>query len=588
MTASGERVGSYEIIEEVGHGALATVFLARQLRSHRDVALKRLRLDPPDTPLARRLVDEVDAVMALTHPNISSVIDCFEYDGMPYVVMEHIPGGSLRHVHRSLAPAQVVGVLEQILAALAHAEIEHVVHGDLKPENVLVARDGVVKVADFAIARACRTALHRGAGHAPVGTPAYMAPEQALGRPEGPPTDLYAVGVMAYEMLAGRLPFGAAASSPAVLARHVHDPVPSLGPRADPALDEWVGHMLAKDPASRPQRASAAWRELEEVAVRAAGPHWRFSAALPERPIAAPARFRSSTTRRRRLASTALAVAALAGVGTLVAFGRDSAPPQTPRTEIVRRAPTHGIARALRPVIAANRHLTRQLNALAGPPPATAALAAVGKGRAATRWTVAHQRRPGVRVASASGGALPGATARRPARSASRAPRRREPRGGAPPHRVPPARRRARTGRCHQRCRPHSAQTLGARATAAAGDDHRASTDRCRGGHDGDAGSLGPRDRDADLDPRTPADADIPAERTGADHRAPGAADPRSRRHTVTRSRKPPAMEACLSYQVCRHAGLTYVTRRPESVVEPQRVSSQARYGYQLAGLPSW
>ena len=275
VSALTERIGSYVVLDQFGHGSLSTVYLARQPKLYREVALKRMRLDPPDPVRARRFVQAARAATTLVHPNIVTALDCFEHDGIPYVVMERVAGTSLRLIARTLTPAQAIGVLEQVLAALIHAEVQGIVHGDLHPGNILVTRTGEIKLVDFGIARAYCAMSPTVA----VGTPAYMAPEQSLSRPIGPCTDLYSVGILAFEMLARTLPFGAAGSRPTVLARHVHDPIPSLGPRVEPTLDEWVRAMLAKQPAQRPSDASAAWRALEEIAIRAAGDHWRFAAA---------------------------------------------------------------------------------------------------------------------------------------------------------------------------------------------------------------------------------------------------------------------------------------------------------------------
>jgi len=199
-----ERVGNYEISGLIARGGMAAVYLARQSALGRDVALKRLGLGQEEPIMAQRFVREAQMVARLHHEHIVTVFDFFEHEGAAYIAMEYVAGGSLRPWVGDLDLPQVLGVLESLLSALAHAEEHGVSHRDLKPENVLVTTHGSVKVADFGVARAYATLTPRvtGTGLA-IGTPAYMAPEQALDRPIGPETDLYAVGVMAYEMLAG-------------------------------------------------------------------------------------------------------------------------------------------------------------------------------------------------------------------------------------------------------------------------------------------------------------------------------------------------------------------------------------------------
>lgn len=273
---------------------MGVVYLARQAALDRDVALKRLDFDR-DPLLAQRFVSEAHLAAALDHPNVVTVLDFFEYDGVPYIAMEYVAGGSLRPFVGRLALPQVFRVLEGVLTGLGHAEERGVAHRDLKPENILLTPRGGVKIADFGIARAydAITAQLTSTGSA-VGTPAYMAPEQAQNQPLGPYTDVYAVGVIAYELLAGRQPFEG--STPvAVLYQHVHRPPPPLAdiaPDVPPRVREWVSWLLAKEPSTRPASATVAWEALEEIAVDRLGPYWRRAGGIaappsPEPPSAA-------------------------------------------------------------------------------------------------------------------------------------------------------------------------------------------------------------------------------------------------------------------------------------------------------------
>ena len=262
------------------------MYLARQAALDREVALKRLDFDR-DPLLAQRFVREAHLAAALDHPNVVTVIDFFEHEGVPYIAMEYVAGGSLRPFVGRLALPQVFRVLEGVLMGLGHAEERGVAHRDLKPENILLTPRGGIKIADFGIARAYTavTARLTSTGTA-VGTPAYMAPEQAQSQPLGPYTDVYAAGVIAYELLAGRPPFEG--STPvAVLYQHVHDPPPPLAdvaPDVPPQVREWVGWLLAKSPSSRPASAAEAWEALEEIAVDSLGPYWRRAGQITAPP----------------------------------------------------------------------------------------------------------------------------------------------------------------------------------------------------------------------------------------------------------------------------------------------------------------
>src|SRR3954453_15387417 len=234
-------VGRYEILREVGRGGMAMVYLARQTDLDRFVALKELgAFHASDPSFAQRFLRESRVAGSLSHPNICTVHDYFEHEGTPYIAMEYVPRGSLRPYVGKLTLAQVVGVVEGILAGLTHAETRGIVHRDLKPENVMVTDEGRVKIADFGIAKASAdmsTGSFMTATGTTVGTPAYMAPEQAMAHDIGPWTDLYSLGVMAYEMLVGRLPFPPDEAPMVMLMRIVNEPVPP--PRSvNPELDE--------------------------------------------------------------------------------------------------------------------------------------------------------------------------------------------------------------------------------------------------------------------------------------------------------------------------------------------------------------
>jgi hypothetical protein len=281
------RVGRYDLLEVIGRGGAAVVYLAEQRDLRRNVALKELApFHGGDTTFAERFVEESRMAGAMNHAHVVTVHEFFEDGGVPYIAMEHVPHGSLRQYVGKLSLAQVAGVLEGVLAGLSHGEGHGVVHRDLKPENLLVASDGRVKIADFGVARAYNKAATRvvvTVEGTTIGTPAYMSPEQALGTDLTAATDLYSLGVVAWELLTGTVPFEENDTPVAVLYRHVHEPVPSVRtvvPSVDEGIAAWLARMLAKRPQDRFQSADAAWVELEDVVLELLGPRWRRQARL--------------------------------------------------------------------------------------------------------------------------------------------------------------------------------------------------------------------------------------------------------------------------------------------------------------------
>jgi Protein kinase domain len=280
------QVGRYRIVREIGRGGMAAVYLARQIDLDRDVALKELNaFHAADPAFAERFVRESRVAGSMQHPNIVTVFDFLNDDGTPFIAMEYLERGSLRPFVNHTTLAQTIGVLEGALAGLAQAERREIVHRDIKPENLMVTSDGEVKIADFGIAKALTEAggPNLTATGTTVGTPAYMAPEQATAGEIGPWTDLYSVGITAYEMTVSRVPFHDSTTPIAVLMRQVSEEIPSavsVDPTVDRRFSDWIDRLLVKDPAARTQSARQAWYELEEIAVAALGPLWRREARL--------------------------------------------------------------------------------------------------------------------------------------------------------------------------------------------------------------------------------------------------------------------------------------------------------------------
>jgi len=281
-------VARYELLRELGRGGMATVYLARQTELDRLVALKELAaLQRADPSFAQRFLREARLAGSVSHPNVITVYDLFENDGTPYIAMEYAGRGSLRPYLGRLSLSQLGGALEAVLAGLAAAEKREIVHRDLKPENLLVADDGRIKISDFGIAKATNrlqgeTSLT--VNGATIGTPNYMAPEQALAHEVGPWTDLYSLGIIAFECVIGVTPFGDTDEPMAVVMRQVNEPVPpvnELDPRLDSRLARWIDWLVKKEPERRPQSADEASRELDGVLVALLGGQWRQGSQLP-------------------------------------------------------------------------------------------------------------------------------------------------------------------------------------------------------------------------------------------------------------------------------------------------------------------
>ena len=272
--------GRYLIERELGRGGMATVYLARDVSHARPVAVKVMQRDLVAPAGAERFLHEIRFAAQLTHPHVLGVHDSGEADGLLYYVMPYVDGETLRaRLARTgaLPLADAVRLLRELADALAYAHARGVVHRDLKPENVLLS-GGHAMVADFGIARALAVATQPAGEDAArltatgvsLGTPAYMAPEQAVGdRNADHRADLYALGVVAYEMLAGVHPFAARSAQALVTAHLTEAPAPLAARRADvpPALAALVEHLLAKDPAARLQGANVVVEALDAVSA---------------------------------------------------------------------------------------------------------------------------------------------------------------------------------------------------------------------------------------------------------------------------------------------------------------------------------
>ncbi len=259
---SGRQFGPYRVVEPCGEGGMAAVFKGYQANMDRYVALKVLpRYFASDPEFVGRFEQEAKVLARLQHPHILPVHDFGETDGYTYIVMPFVESGSLADLlqdDQPLSLAQIDRIIAHVGDALDYAHSQGVVHRDVKPSNVLVDQRGNCMLTDFGIAKIVEgtAAFTRTGGM--IGTPAYMSPEQILGETVDGRADVYSLGIVLYEMAAGRPPFRAE-TPPAILVKHLHDPLPSpreFNPALPEAIERVILKALAKDPDDRFQTAS--------------------------------------------------------------------------------------------------------------------------------------------------------------------------------------------------------------------------------------------------------------------------------------------------------------------------------------------
>ena len=259
--------GRYQITGNIGSGGMANVFLAHDLILDRDVAVKVLRFDfQNDQTAIRRFQREALAATELVHPNIVSVYDVGEEDNMQYLVMEYVKGMDLKRYIQTHYPVPydtAVNIMQQILSAISLAHTHQIIHRDLKPQNVLIDNEGVVKITDFGIAIALsETSITQ--TNTMLGSVHYLSPEQARGSMATKQSDIYALGIILYELLTGSVPFDGEAAVTIAL-KHFQDELPSikdLDPTTPQALENVVLKATAKEPADRYKTAEEMSEDL--------------------------------------------------------------------------------------------------------------------------------------------------------------------------------------------------------------------------------------------------------------------------------------------------------------------------------------
>jgi eukaryotic-like serine/threonine-protein kinase len=268
--------GRYRVVSRLGSGGMADVYLAQDTLLGRQVALKLLhRRFAQDQEFVERFRREASSAAGLSHPNVVAVFDRGEWDGTYYIAMEYLPGRSLKAVvreHGPLSPGDAIDIAVQILLALRFAHRRGIIHRDIKPHNVILDEEGRAKVTDFGIARAGASDMTMTGSI--MGTVQYLSPEQAQGHPVTEASDIYAVGVVLYELLTGSVPFeGESAVTIALKQVSVLPTPPSrLNPQVSAALDAVVMRALAKDPVARFAGADELIAALQQARAGVAPP----------------------------------------------------------------------------------------------------------------------------------------------------------------------------------------------------------------------------------------------------------------------------------------------------------------------------
>ncbi|MFC4119473.1 Stk1 family PASTA domain-containing Ser/Thr kinase [Nonomuraea zeae] len=295
--------GRYRIESRIARGGMATVYLALDIRLDRTVALKVMHRSLAEDPaFVRRFIGEAKSVASLSHPNVVHVFDQGTDNDVVYLSMEYVPGRTLRDILRErgrLPAREALEIMIPVLAALGAAHQAGMVHRDVKPENVLMTDDGRVKVVDFGLARAIEATNQTRTG-VMIGTIGYMSPEQVTTGGADVRSDVYAAGIMLFELVTGQQPYDGETPM-SVAYRHVHDTVPlpsSFVPEVPPLVDTLVAHATARDPQDRPADATAmlvaavdAHRMLPRMtnpAMTQSQPHTGTPSAAASMPQAAP------------------------------------------------------------------------------------------------------------------------------------------------------------------------------------------------------------------------------------------------------------------------------------------------------------
>lgn len=275
----GKLLGNrYEILEQLGGGGMAIIYKGRDTLLNRLVSIKVLRPEfTCDEDFVQRFRREAQAIASLSHPNIVSIYDVGQEGEVHYLVIEYIEGDNLKNLIRAqgvIPTERAVEIVRQISEALQHAHENNIVHRDVKPQNILITREGRAKLTDFGIAREATTATLTQTDTI-VGSVHYISPEQARGETAGPRSDIYSLGIVLYEMVTGNLPFQGETPIGVAL-KHIQEAPPrpsSINPSVSPRLENIITRAMAKNSVERYETARQLAQELEEVAKQVLHKH---------------------------------------------------------------------------------------------------------------------------------------------------------------------------------------------------------------------------------------------------------------------------------------------------------------------------
>lgn len=269
MISKGQKINDrYEIIKSIGEGGMANVFLAKDIILNRNVAVKVLRGDlSNDDKFIRRFEREALSVSNLSHPNIVEIYDVGEEEGEHYIVMEYIEGKTLKQLlkkRESLTLTEVIDIMTQLTDGIAHAHESYIIHRDIKPQNIMIEDDGRIKITDFGIAMALN-ATQFTQTNSVMGSVHYLPPEQASGKSATVKSDIYAMGIMMYELLTGTVPFRGD-NAVEIALKHMKDKIPSIR-KQDPSIPQSVENIILKATAKNPRNRYDNAKEMHDDLV---------------------------------------------------------------------------------------------------------------------------------------------------------------------------------------------------------------------------------------------------------------------------------------------------------------------------------
>ena len=266
MLSKGQKINDrYEIVKSIGEGGMANVYLADDKILERKVAVKVLRGDlSADDKFIRRFEREAQSVSNLSHPNIVEVYDVGVEDNQHYIVMEYIEGKTLKQLlkkRESLTLTEVIDIMTQLTDGMAHAHESYIIHRDIKPQNIMIEDNGLIKITDFGIAMALN-ATQLTQTNSVMGSVHYLPPEQASGKGATIKSDIYSLGILMYELLTGNVPFKGD-NAVEIALKHMKDKIPSIR-KQDPSIPQSVENILLKAAAKNPRNRYESVREMHE------------------------------------------------------------------------------------------------------------------------------------------------------------------------------------------------------------------------------------------------------------------------------------------------------------------------------------